>query len=66
MSENPSAADQDFFAAMADMAGTIAQLVASRASREGVPIDHGAYVEAAMGMVGSAYQLAKLGGDDAL
>ncbi len=58
--------DQEWIAALGDMAGTVAQLVASRASREGRPIDHGDYVSAAMGVVGSAYELAKLGGDDAL
>jgi hypothetical protein len=58
--------DQEWIAALADMAGTVAQLVASKASREGRPIDHGDYLNAAGGVLGTAYELAKLGGQDAL
>lgn len=56
--------DREWVATVVDMAGTVAQLVASRASREGRPIDHGDYVSAAMGVVSSAYELAKLGGPE--
>lgn len=66
MSVNPSPADIEFDAQLRDIAGSVAELVASRASREGRPIDQGDYVRGAMGLVGSAYNLAKLGGEDAL
>ncbi|MEE4154347.1 MAG: hypothetical protein V2I27_09340 [Erythrobacter sp.] len=39
-------------------------LVASDASREGREIDRGDYLCAAMGIVASAYELAKLGGEE--
>ena len=66
MSENPSIANDEWLAAVLDMAGTVAQLVASGAGREGREIDHADYLRAAIGIVASAYELAKLGGEDAV
>lgn len=66
MTEELSPATDEWLAAVFDMAGTVAQLVDSGASREGREIDHGDYLRAAMGLVGSAYELAKLGGEDAV
>jgi hypothetical protein len=64
MNANPSLATDEWLAAVFDMAGTVAQLVASKAGREGREIDHGDYLCAAMGIVASAYELAKLGGEE--
>ena len=68
MTEQPSLspADQEFIAAMAEIAGITAQLLASGASREAREIDHGDYAATAMALIGSAYNLAKLGGRDAV
>lgn len=61
-----SPADEEFIAAMGEIAAITAQLLASGASREAREINHGDYLRAAMGIVGSAYELAKLGGEDAV
>ena len=66
MTEPRTPATDEWLLAVLDMAGTVAQLVASGASREGREIDHADYLGAAMGIVGSAYELAKLGGEDAV
>lgn len=47
-----------------DMAGVVAQLVLSDATRDGRIPDRGDYVAAAMDLVTAAYSLAKLGGPE--
>lgn len=66
MTAEPSPEQIEFDAQLRDIAGSVAELVASKASREGRPIDQGDFVRGAMGLVGSAYCLAKLGGHEAL
>ncbi|MEL7684399.1 hypothetical protein AAG594_08695 [Citromicrobium bathyomarinum] len=66
MSEGPTPETIEFAGAMEEMAGTMAQLILSKVSREDRPIESLDWLNAANGMIGAAYNLAKIGGSEAL
>lgn len=66
MSEGTPPETIEFAGGMEEIGGIVAQMLLSKASRERRAIDETDWLNAATGLIGAAYNLAKCGGDGVL